>query len=313
MSLAVIVLTYNESLHIDRCLACVKRFADQVLVVDSYSTDDTVDRARSYNVHLMQNKWTNHATQMNWAIENGGITTDWVMRIDADEHVSEAFISAISAKLGSASQDIGGFAIDRRILFMGQEIRHGGMSPMWITRVWRHGWAYCEDRWMDEHMVLKHGNVGRLKGTLIDQNLNTLTWWTQKHNIYANREAAESLAHFYGLRRQDDGTQVMDGQTRVKRWLKDTVYSRLPLGIRPWLYFLYRLVFRLGLLDGARGIIFHTLQGLWYRLLVDSKIRETRDEIERNGVAPQAAIEQVLGVSINIAARAEESYPGLDQ
>src|SRR5690554_4573081 len=112
MSLAVIILTYNESLHIDRCIACAQRFADQILVVDSYSDDDTVGRARSYGVDVLQNKWTNHATQMNWAIENGGIISDWIMRIDADEYVSEQFISAISAKLNAASEDIGGFAID---------------------------------------------------------------------------------------------------------------------------------------------------------------------------------------------------------
>lgn len=151
---------------------------------------------------------------------------------------------------------------------------------------------------MDEHMVLSSGRVARLPGFIIDDNLNSLTWWTQKHNHYASREAVDLLDREYGLRMADEGIEGLNRQARLKRWLKVHVYALLPLGVRPWLYFLYRMVLRLGILDGASGMLFHTLQGLWYRLLVDAKIREVRQIIDRDGCDLAEAVRRALAIEI---------------
>jgi len=218
--LSVVILTFNEALHIERCICNARRVADEVLVVDSYSTDDTVARAQRLGARVLQNPWTNHATQMNWALDNGGIRSEWVMRLDADEVLDERLLTDLRDRLAAASGDIGGFEVNRRIRFMGREIRHGGMAPLWVTRFWRNGWARCEARWMDEHIVLSRGRISRLPGAIIDDNLNTLTWWTQKHNLYANREAVDLLDRRYELGLAEQAASGLNRQARVKRWLK---------------------------------------------------------------------------------------------
>lgn len=298
-SLTVVVLTYNESIHIERCIRSALRVSSEVLLVDSYSTDNTVGQARALGARVLQQSWINHATQLNWALENGGIHTDWVMRLDADEFLDERLVLALPKVLAEAQAEIGGLEVDRRIRFMGREIRHGGMAPLWVTRVWRPGWGRCEARWMDEHIVLSRGQLARLPGAIIDENLNTLTWWTQKHNLYANREAVDLLDRRYGLGLADNSHTGLNRQAHLKRRLKTQVYARLPLGVRPWLYFLYRAILRLGILDGARGMLFHTLQGLWYRLLVDAKVAEVERAIQVDNLELPEAIRRVLNVDVS--------------
>lgn len=297
-NLTVVVLTYNEAPHIDRCVRSALRVASDVLVVDAYSTDDTVDRACALGARVLQSPWINHATQLNWALGNGGIRAEWVMRLDADEFLDESLCSTLPAVLAEAPYEVGGFEVNRRIRFMGREIRHGGMAPLWVTRVWRNGWARCEARWMDEHMVLSKGRVARLPGAIIDENLNSLTWWTQKHNLYANREVVDLLDQRYGLGLADEASSGLNRQARLKRWLKTRVYARLPFGLRPWLYFFYRAVLRFGVLDGFRGMVFHTLQGLWYRLLVDAKLMEVERAMTERGYEVREAIRSVLGIEL---------------
>lgn len=304
-SLAVVILTYNEALHVERCIRSAQRVAQEILVVDSYSTDDTVARALQLGTRVLQNPWVNYATQMNWALQNGGIRSAWVMRLDADEFLDEALVTDMGPALAAAGDDVGGFEINRRIRFMGKEIRHGGMAPLWVTRIWRNGRARCEARWMDEHMVLSTGRVARLPGAIVDDNLNSLTWWTQKHNLYASREAVDLLDRRYRLGLADETRSGLNRQARLKRWLKTRVYARMPIGVRPWLYFFYRAVLRLGILDGARGMMFHTLQGLWYRLLVDAKIAEVERAMRQDGDELREAVRRVLGIELD-APRAQE-------
>lgn len=296
--LTVVVLTYNESLHIARCIRSAQRVANEVLVVDSYSTDDTVYQARGLGARVLQNPWTNHAAQLNWALDNGDIAAKWIMRLDADEFLDETLVASLGKALDTAAVDVGGFEVNRRIRFMGREIRHGGMAPLWVIRFWRMGWARCEERWMDEHMLLNRGRVARLPGALVDDNRNSLSWWTQKHNAYASREAVELLGLRYGLQLSVEPAAGLNRQARLKRWLKSNVYSRLPLGMRPWLYFFYRAVLRLGILDGTHGMMFHTLQGLWYRSLVDAKVGEVERLQREEGLELQQAIRHVLEIDL---------------
>ena len=197
-TLTVIILTFNESRHIERCIRSAQRVADDILIVDSFSTDDTVAIARRLDARVLQNPWKNHATQMNWALANG--------RSGALGHAArcgrvldDQLAAGIIPAIADADDDIGAFALNRRIRFLGHPIRHGGMAPLSVTRLWRDGWARCESRWMDEHMVLSRGRIVRLPGLLIDDNLNSLAWWTQKHNDYSSREAIDVLDRRTGL------------------------------------------------------------------------------------------------------------------
>lgn len=308
-SLTAIILTFNERLHIRRCIENVRRVASAVVVVDSGSSDDTVAIARSLGATVLSNAFINHATQFNWALDHAPIETDWVMRLDADEYLDEALMARLPAALIGAPNEIAGFEARRPTTFLGRRIAHGGMAP-WLLRFWRRGAARCELRWMDEHMVLGLGVVRRLQGNIVDDNLNNLTWWTDKHNRYANREAVDLLLLRHRVARQAPvATQVSTGGG-IKRLLKERVYVRLPLGVRPWLFFAYRIILLGGFLDGYRGLMFHTLQGLWYRQLVDAKVMHVEWLMRRDGCGFEQAIREVLGIDLS-ASSARVSVTGV--
>lgn len=298
MTLTAIILTYNEEKHLPRCLDSVQQIADQVLVVDCYSSDGTVEIAGARGAKLVQHEWTNHATQFNWALDQLPDGTDWVMRIDADEYLTPELIAEIRDRLPSISDDVDGVYVNRRMTFGGRLIRHGGVFPIQVLRLFRHGRGRCENRWMDEHIIVP-GKTVNFSGELIDDNLNSLTWWTEKHNRYASREAVDLLNLEYGFMEMESvGDQKGRSQAGTKRWIKEHLYRRLPLGFRAFAYFFYRYFVRLGFLDGQAGTAFHFLQGFWYRYLVDAKVAEVKRYMEAEGVGIEQAIRKVLGVEI---------------
>ena len=278
--LTVIILTQNEARHIGRCIASISAVATRIIVVDSGSADDTCALASAAGAEVVRHPWTNYAQQFNWAIEQAEISQGWIMRLDADEVVAPDLAEKIRGFITATPVDgaIVGATIDRAIHFLGRKIRWGGMYPTRVIRVWRAGCGRVENRWMDEHVVVD-GKVVHLKGEIADINLNSIGWWTAKHNNYATREAIDQLT----LAGQAAITGEMGPQARRKRWLKDNFYARLPLGLRPMLYFVYRYVLLLGFLDGWQGFAFHGLQGFWYRFLVDVKIAELKMLMEARG------------------------------
>lgn len=280
--ISVIILTYNEEIHIGRCLKNVADWADEVFVVDSFSTDKTLEIAKQYGIKIVQHKFENQAQQFNWALDNLDIKNEWILRLDADEYLTEELKEEISFSLNpltprkaglrfrlgfgekeiSSSLEVNGYYIKRRVYFMGRWIKHGGYYPVWILRLFKKNKARSEQREMDEHIILLEGVAGKLKNDFIDNNKKDLTDWIQKHNNYALRESKDFLAGNYGEN-------------------KKKIYYQLPLFCRAFMYFIYRYFIRLGFLDSKEGLIFHFLQGLWYRFLVDAKIYEKRNIIER--------------------------------
>jgi hypothetical protein len=199
------------------------------------------------------------------------------MRLDADEELTPGLVEALRKFLDRPPANITGVYVRRRVYFMGRWIRHGGYYPTWLLRLFRSGVGRCEALWMDEHIVLGHGQTCAIPEDLIDHNNKDLTFWTDKHNRYASREVLDLVAQ---TRRDANSSQIgsgaLHGQARRRRWFKMNVYGSSPLFLRAFAYFIYRYVFRLGFLDGKEGFIFHFLQGLWYRFLVDAKLYEYR-------------------------------------
>lgn len=298
-SLTVIVLTYNEARHIERCIASARRVALDIVVVDSESTDETLSIATRLGARVYRHRWVNHAEQLNWALGNINIATDWVMRLDADEYLDDELVESLNASIAAADDGIGGFEVRRYIVFQGKLIRHGGgVSPGKVLRVWRTHAAVCEQRWMDEHMLLSLGRCICLAGSLIDCNLNPMTWWIGKHNEYASREAIALLDIKYGFLGRKPSLSELQRTARIKRALKERVYARIPGIARAWIYFVYRVVIRLGFLDGSRGMAFHFMQGLWYRMLVDIKVGEVMRFMSIRGCSAPVAIHEVLGIKV---------------
>lgn len=298
MNLAVIILTKDEELHIERALASVEGIAERCFVVDSGSTDRTLALARSKGATVLRNPWLNYATQFNWALAQLPEGTDWVLRLDADEIVTASLRQEIMTRLRSISADVDGIYISRSMKFLGGEIRFGGLFPIRVIRLFRHGRGRCEDRWMDEHIIV-HGPTAEFSGEIVDDNLNSLTWWTQKHNFYASREVVDLLNLEFGFMPRETVAAVRGGQQAgIKRWIKEVVYAKLPGGLRVFLYFFYRFFVRLGFLDGREGRSFHILQGFWYRYLVDAKLAAVKGRLRVNGADVVSAIHDVLGIDV---------------
>jgi hypothetical protein len=183
-------------------------------------------------------------------------------------------------------------------IFQGRLIRFGGFFHIRILRLFRYGRGRCEDRWMDEHIKVT-GRTTNFRGVLIDENLNSLTWWCDKHNRYASREAVEMLNLKYGFLPSDSVAGLANGsQASFKRLVKERVYARLPAGFRALTYFFYRYVIRLGFLDGRTGTTFHVLQGFWYRYLVDAKVAEVERYMRKQRCDVVEAIAVVLDIRL---------------
>jgi glycosyltransferase involved in cell wall biosynthesis len=275
--ISILILTHDEEANIAKCITSARAVSENIFLVDSGSTDRTVEIARGLGATVLAHPWTTHAEQFNWGLESIPFETGWIMRLDADEEVTPGLAAALKETLPGLPPDVAGILVRRQVHFMGRWIRHGGYYPTWLLRVFRRGRGRCEALWMDEHIVLDGGRAIRIPEDIIDRNAKDLTFWTAKHNGYASREVLDLLAAEGGAAGGGGAAgAVADSQTRARRWMKTTVYARAPLFLRAFLYFLYRYVLRGGFLDGREGLIFHFLQGFWYRFLVDAKLYEQR-------------------------------------
>ncbi|MCR2745210.1 glycosyltransferase family 2 protein [Limnobacter parvus] len=292
------VLTYNEAIHLERCMASVIDLAHEIVVVDCGSTDDTSKIARRFGASVFHNPWVNYSTQFKFAVSKVNSNCKWIMRLDADEYLTEELKVSVSDFLINTSDGISGVFFRRRMAFMGRKIIYGGVFPAEMLRLFRAGRGSIECRWMDEHIKVE-GKTVVLNGELIDDNLNSLTWWIDKHNKYASREAIDMLNLQFGFMEYDSVASMSgDSQASLKRWVKEKVYSRMPMGFRAFAYFFYRYVIRLGVLDGKEGAMFHFLQGFWYRYLVDCKVYEVKKCMREQSVGIKAAIKNVLNIEL---------------
>ena len=222
--------------------------------------------------------WRSYADQLNWGLENTNITTEWTMRMDADEELLEDLAREIDEKLEILQEPVNGVILRRRTIFMGKWIRHGGRYPELLLRIFRTGKASCEMKIMDEHMILSEGKMVTFGHDLMDNNQKDLDWWISKHNWYSNREVLDHQLSLNGDALQGEGGSSK--QARIKRIVKNGGYYKLPKFFRAHLYYIYRYWIRLGFLDGTEGRIYHFLQAYWYRFLVDAKMYQC----EKTGV-----------------------------
>jgi glycosyltransferase involved in cell wall biosynthesis len=275
-SLAVVILTYNEEQHIARAIKSVSSIASEIFVIDSLSRDKTVEIARSLGAVVLQNPFVNQAKQFQWGVDNATLTADWIMRLDADEIIEPELVREIAEKLPTLGPDVAGINLKRKHIFLGRWVRHGGRYPLILTRIWRRGQGRVEDRWMDEHIMIWGGRTVLFDAPFSDHNLHDMSFFTDKHNKYATREAVDVLNRRYGLFAEDVALSSGGSsfQATAKRFIKERVYNRIPFPLSTLGYFLFRYIVQLGFLDGREGLIYHFLQGYWYRFLVGSKVLE---------------------------------------
>ena len=301
MNITAVILTFNEEIHLARCIESLLPLTQDIVVVDSLSTDRTIEIAKKFGARVLERAWeNNHSVQFNWALTQlEPNQTEWVLRIDADEVLTSELVSELKQVLPTLGDEIVGIHFFRKICFQGKLIQHGGIGHNKVSRLFRYGYGKSEARWMDEHIKID-GKCMDLSGCIIDDNLNSISWWITKHNNYASREAIDLLNLKYQFAALDSVSDCgAKSSISKKRWIKENLYTKLPLGMRSFSYFFYRYILLVGFLDGSVGTQFHFLQAFWYRYLVDIKFAEVERYMKANSVSPKVAIYHVLGIKLS--------------
>ena len=271
----VIILTFNEERNIKDCLESIKGLPAEIHIVDSGSTDRTLEICSGYPLNIHHHPFINYGAQRNWALQQLPVKGKWIVNMDADHRLSPELITALrEAAIAPENETISGFLVSRRTMFLGKWIKYGGQYPTYQAAIFRRGTGYCEDKLYDQHFVVR-GKTKILRGDIIDIITDSLQTFTNRHNHWATLEADEQLqlngtAQLYSLQ-----PYIFGNKMAQRRSLK-RLYERFPLFVRPFLYFGIRYFLKLGFLDGRRGLIFHFLQGFWFRFLIDAKIYEKR-------------------------------------
>ena len=275
IDLTIIILTKNEEQNLKKCIDSFHNIAKRVVIIDSYSTDNTVELAKSLKAEVYEHPFESHAAQFNWALDNIDLDTEWVMKVDADEEFTSELVDEISEKLDKLPQNINGVILRRRVYFMGKWLKHGGKYPELLLRIFRVGHGKSEMKLMDEHLIVTDGDVVTFKKDFSDNNNKSLEWWINKHNWYSNKEVLDQQMKSDVLNAKESIEETSSSmQAKVRRLVKNHGYYSLPKFFRAHLYFIYRYYFRLGFLDGTEGRIYTFLQAYWYRYLVDAKLYE---------------------------------------
>lgn len=281
LDVTTIILTFNEELHIRRCLENVCPFSKKVYVIDSPSTDHTADICREFeNVEVVVHKYPgNQAEQFNWALDNLEFDTEWILRVDADEYCESELIDEMRVKLPTLDNSVSAVVVPIGREFMERRLHHGIVNGVCLTRMMRKGKCRYELRLMDEYLNILNGTTVRFEHSIVDASRIGIKSFIDKHNNYSSREASLLLDAEYGLcecsENTESGKPDYAKEVAAKRRQK-VRYAKMPLFWRSLGYFVYRYVVKLGFLDGWEGFCWDFFQGLWYRMLVDVKVYEVR-------------------------------------
>ena len=285
LPITVIVLTRDEEANLPACLDSVAGWVQRIVVVDSGSVDRTCELARAGGAEVLEHPFESHTAQWRWALDQVAGSADWVLGLDADQSVTPALRTSLTTLFQARDgrlEEHHGFFVNRRQIFRGRWIRHGGYYPKYLLKLFRARAVRLDPADLMDHHFHVHGPTARLKGDLIEQNRkeDDLSFWLQKHIRYAELLAREEMLRGQGAPAGVRPDWFGSPDQRVV-WMKQRWY-RLPRYWRAAGYFLYRYVLRLGFLDGREGFVFHSLQAFWLRLVVDAQL----DQLEAGPEAP---------------------------
>jgi glycosyltransferase involved in cell wall biosynthesis len=275
LPITAIVLTYNEEKNLPKCLDSIAGRVSEILVVDSFSTDSTVDIASRYPVKVVRHEYGGHPQQWHWTLTNAPISNDWVFAIDADFVVTEGVWAELARQLGDPA--VHGFYVRHREVFRGRRISFGGAYPNHWLRIFRKSRVRLDlEERVDVHFFVD-GRVESIEHDVEEQNYkdDSIFFWIQKQNSFARKHAAEELDRKNHGVASPAPARFFGTPDERKLFLK-RIWYRMPLYVRPFIYFFYRYFLRLGFLDGRQGFVYHFTQGFLYRLLVDINIEEIR-------------------------------------
>lgn len=296
LDLTVIILTKDERLHIARCLDNVRDIAKKIFVIDCHSTDGTQEIARQHGAVVIEHDWPgNQAEQFNWALDNLKIETEWILRLDADEYLTDDLKNELNGYIPSAPQEVSAIVFPLGRAFMGKVLKHGIVNGVSMIRMFRRGKARYENRIMDEHLEVLDGITHKCKHKFVDDNRMPLSYFISKHNNYATREAILLIKTELNVSDQKDERKVLAKEVAAKRAQKSK-YASMPLFWRAFGYFFYRYILKMGFLDGKEGFLWDFIQGWWYRTLVDAKVFEIKKKCGDDPEKIKALLESEYGI-----------------
>lgn len=271
-----VILTYNESVHLPRLLGSLDGLNAPIFILDSGSTDDTILVGEKFGAEFLHHPFENHPKQWDHALKNFPIQTPWVICLDADQVVTPDLKKMLTGFKPEDNLDVDGIYFNRKNFFKGKWIKHGGYYPFYLLKMFRYGVGHSDINENMDHRFIVPGKTAIWKeGIILEENLkeNNISFWIAKHNRYSDLVAHEEVERMQLLRTQSIKPRLLGSPDERTAWRKQ-LWWKLPRYVRPALYFTQRIIFQLGILDGRTGIIFHFLQGFWFRLIVDIKIDE---------------------------------------
>jgi exosortase/archaeosortase family protein len=271
-----IILTYNEEIHLPRLLESIEALNAGIFILDSGSTDKTIEIANSFGATILTHAFENHPKQWDYALKNFDIKTPWIICLDADQIVTHELSELLKNFRAEDFKHADGIYFNRKNYFKGKWIKHGSYYPLYLLKMIRFGAGFSDlNENMDHRFIVPGKTIVWKNGHILEENLkeNNISFWIEKHNRYSTLVAIEEVERMNLLRTQTIKPQLFGSPDERTAWLKQ-IWWKLPRYVRPMIYFFNRMTFQLGILDGTTGIIFHFLQGFWFRLIVDIKIDE---------------------------------------
>ena len=271
-----IILTFNEEQHLPRLLRSIQDLEAPVFILDSGSTDHTIEIGQQFGATFLFNAFENHPKQWDFALKNFPVKTPWVICLDADQEVTPELKARLQNFKDEEYQNINGIYFNRKNFFKGKWIKHGGYYPFYLLKMFRFGIGFSDtNEAMDHRFNAPGGSMVWKDGIIKEENLkeNQIRFWIEKHNRYSDLLALEEVERMQNARGQSEQPRFWGTPNQRKAWFKRQ-WWRLPRYVRPGLYFTQRMILQLGILDGRTGVIFHFLQAFWFRLVVDIKIDE---------------------------------------
>ncbi len=268
MNVSVLILTLNEEHNLPGVLRNV-RWCDDVVVLDSMSTDRSRQVARRLGARVVERRFDDWSTHFNWAMDHIPFRHEWIFMLDADERIPPSLLAEVRTAVARAGPGVGAFAMRRRNMLLGRWIRHSSLYDTWLPRLMRRGRVRYEDR-LVHPLTLVEGETRRLRGAYVHHSFSKgFADWFEKHNRYSDFEAIETIRHL-SAGRVDWGALLGRDPILRRRALK-TLSFRIPA--RPLFKFAYYYLLRGGFLDGRPGLTYSILQSI-YEYMICLKVRE---------------------------------------
>jgi glycosyltransferase involved in cell wall biosynthesis len=273
---SVMIFTLNEEIHLPSCLDALA-WCDDVIVVDSFSSDATVAMAQARGARVFQHRFEGFGSQRNWALEQASPVHEWVLMLDADERVTPELAAEMAAVLGGETSGVGAYRVKRRFHMWGRWLRYSSLYPSWVVRLVHRDRVRYVDRGHAETQTVD-GETRELANDLIDENLRGIDEWFARQNRYARKEAEYELAQEQQSFRARD--LVTLDPLRRRAALKRVLW-RMPG--RPLVFFLYSYLLRQGFRDGRDGLMFCAMKAVYQGMIVAKKYDASRTTEDRNG------------------------------